>query len=153
MQSLKSLESKRMEIIALLIAFLVPIGVAIWTVRSSAKDTAQQIAALEESTQKQVESIKELARMQIEISTLQLSKELSDARNQYLKMSQKSINQYESRNAMLGAPINEFTSMMHERREKANDLSAEQEYCTKRINMLNSYMERMNAIKDKLDKK
>ena len=68
-------------------------------------------------------------------------------------MSQKSINQYESRNAMLGAPINEFTSMMHERREKANDLSAEQEYCTKRINMLNSYMERMNAIKDKLEKK
>lgn len=142
-----------MEIIALLIAFLVPIGVAIWTVRSSAKDTAQQIAALNESTQKQVESVKELARLQIEISTLQLSKELSDARNQYLKMSQKSINQYESRNAMLGAPINEFTSMMHERREKANDLSAEREYCTKRIDMLNSYMDRMNAIKDKLEKK
>jgi hypothetical protein len=142
-----------MEIIALLIAFLVPIGVAIWTVRSSAKDTAQQIAALNESTQKQVESVKELARLQIEISTLQLSKELSDARNQYLKTSQKSMNQYESRNAMAGALYNELTSMMYERREKANDLSAEQDYCTKRINMLNSYMERMNAIKDKLEKK
>lgn len=141
-----------MEIIALLIAFLVPIGVAIWTVRSSAKDTAMQIAALNESTQKQVESIKELARLQIEISTLQMSKELSDARNQYLKTSQKSMNQYESRNAMVGAPLNEFTSMMYERREKANDLSVEQDYCTKRINMLNSYMERINSIKDKLEK-
>ena len=42
--------------------------------------------------------------------------------------------------------------MMYERREKANDLSAEQDYCTKRINMLNSYMAQMNAIKEKLDK-
>lgn len=91
--------------------------------------------------------------MQLEISTLQMSKELSDARNQYLKTSQKSFNQNENRNSMLGVPFNEITSKMYERREKANDLSAEQDYCTKRINMLNSYMERMNAIKDKLEKK
>lgn len=140
-------------IIITIIGWIITILIAVYAARSGSKDTTKKLAALEESTQKQVESIKELARMQIEISTLQLSKELSDARNQYLKMSQKSINQYESRNAMLGAPINEFTSMMHERREKANDLSAEREYCTKRIDMLNSYMDRMNAIKDKLEKK
>ena len=40
-------------IIALLIAW--------WMSRSSAKETAKQIAALEKSTKKQVESIKELA--------------------------------------------------------------------------------------------
>ena len=37
-----------MDIIAVIIALIVPVGVAIWTVRSSAKDTAKQIAALEE---------------------------------------------------------------------------------------------------------
>ena len=93
-----------MELIAIIIALIVPIGVAIWTVRSSAKDTAQQIAALEESTQKQVESVKELAKLQIEISKLQMSKELSDARNQYLKVSKKSMDQIDNRHAMLGLP-------------------------------------------------
>ncbi len=140
-------------IIISIVGWIITILIAVYAARSGSKDTAKKLAALEESTQKQVESIKELARLQIEISTLQMSKELSDARNQYLKASQKSINQYEGRNSMVGAPINEFTSMMYERRERANDLSTERDYCTKRVNMLNSYMERMNAIKDKLEKK
>ena len=54
-----------MEIIALLVAFLVPIGVAVWTVRSSAKDTA-----------KQIESIKELSRLQMDASIKQVELEI-----------------------------------------------------------------------------
>ena len=136
-----------------IVGWIITILIAVYAARSSAKDTAQQIAALEESTTKQVESIKELAKLQIEISILQMSKELSDARNQYLKVSKKSMDQIDNRHAMLGLPVNEITTMLHERQEKANDLSTEAEYCTKRINMLNSYMERMNSIKDKLEKK
>ena len=138
--------------ISAILSPIIAVLLAWWASSSSAKDTSKQIAALEESTTRQVESIKELARLQLEISTLQMSIELSDARNQYLRTSQKSMNQYESRSAMVGAPLNEFTSMMYERRDKANDLSAEQDYCTKRINMLNSYMAQMNAIKEKLEK-
>ena len=65
-----------MDIIAVIIALIVPIGVAIWTVRSSAKDTAKQIAALEESTTKQIESIKELARLQMDASIKQVELEI-----------------------------------------------------------------------------
>lgn len=65
-----------MELTANIIALIVPIGVAIWTVRSSAKDTAMQIAALEESTTKQVESIKELARLQMDASIKQVELEI-----------------------------------------------------------------------------
>ena len=65
-----------MELVAIIIALIVPIGVAIWTVRSSAKDTAKQIAALEESTTKQVESIKELARLQMDASIKQVELEI-----------------------------------------------------------------------------
>ena len=65
-----------MEIIALLVAFLVPIGVAVWTVRSSAKDTAKQVAALNESTTKQIESIKELSRLQMDASIKQVELEI-----------------------------------------------------------------------------
>ena len=48
--------------------------------------------------------------------------------------------------------MNDFTSMVYEKREKTNELSIDQEHCIKRINMLNSYMERMNDIKEKLEK-
>ena len=65
-----------MEFIAIIIALIVPIGVAIWTVRNSAKDTAKQIAALEESTTKQIESIKELARLQMDASIKQVELEI-----------------------------------------------------------------------------
>jgi hypothetical protein len=65
-----------MEFIAIIIALIVPIGVAIWTVRSSAKDTAKQIAALEESTTKQIESIKELSRLQMDASIKQVELEI-----------------------------------------------------------------------------
>jgi len=65
-----------MDIIAVIIALIVPIGVAIWTVRSSAKDTAKQIAALEESTTKQIESIKELSRLQMDASIKQVELEI-----------------------------------------------------------------------------
>ena len=65
-----------MDIIAVIIALIVPIGVAIWTVWSSAKDTAKQIAALEESTTKQIESIKELSRLQMDASIKQVELEI-----------------------------------------------------------------------------
>ena len=65
-----------MELIAIIIALIVPIGVAIWTVRSIAKDTAKQIAALEESTTKQVESIKALSKQQIDASIKQVELEI-----------------------------------------------------------------------------
>ena len=137
---------------ATILSPIIAVLIAWWMSRSSAKDTAKQIAALEESTTKQVESIKELARLQIEISTLQMSKELSDARSQYIQISKKTMNVLDTRDNMLGIPINDLTSMVFEKREKTNELSIDQEHCIKRINMLNSYMERMNAIKDKLEK-
>ena len=65
-----------MDIIAVIMALVVPIGVAVWTVRSSAKDTAKQIVALEESTTKQIESIKELSRLQMDASIKQVELEI-----------------------------------------------------------------------------
>ena len=65
-----------MELVAIIIALIVPIGVAVWTVRSSAKDTANQIAALEESTTKQIESIKQLARLQMDATIKQVELEI-----------------------------------------------------------------------------
>ena len=107
-----------MEIIAVIIALIVPIGVAIWTVRSSAKDTAKQIAALEESTSKQIESIKELSRMQIEITSIQLQKELTEARTGYLQASEKNMDAINDRFSMVGVPFNDVVARMQDKQEK-----------------------------------
>ena len=55
-----------MTISVSIIGWIITIGVAIYTVKSSAKETDKKIAALEESTTKQVESIKELSRQQMD---------------------------------------------------------------------------------------
>ena len=53
---------------ATILSPIIAVLIAWWMSRSSAKDTAKQIAALEESTNKQVESIKSLSKQQIEAS-------------------------------------------------------------------------------------
>ena len=58
------------------IGWIITIAIAIYTVRSSAKDTAKKIAALEESTTKQVESIKALSKQQIDATIKQVELEI-----------------------------------------------------------------------------
>ena len=59
-----------------IIGWIITIAIAVLSVRSGAKDTAKQIAALEESTTKQVESIKEIARLQMDASIKQVELEI-----------------------------------------------------------------------------
>lgn len=141
-----------MELIAIIIALIVPIGVAIWTVRSSAKDTAKQIAALEKSTTKQIESIKELARIQIEITSIQLQKELTEARTGYLQASEKNMDAINDRFSMMGIPHNEVIARMQDKQEKQKNLSLEQDFYSKKINWTDSYLKRVKELKMKIDK-
>ena len=61
---------------ATILSPIIAVLIAWWMSRSSAKDTAKQIAALEESTTKQIESIKELARLQMDASIKQVELEI-----------------------------------------------------------------------------
>ena len=141
-----------MEMIAIIIALIVPIGVAIWTVRSSAKDTARQIAALEESTTKQVESIKELTLIQTKIAALQLEKETWEARHKWRQLSEESYKAIDNDHSMAGFPMNEYTSMMHQRSERNNHLALEQDFYSKQISLLDGYSKRIKDILNELDK-
>lgn len=141
-----------MELVAIIIALIVPIGVAIWTVRSSAKDTAKQIAALEESTTKQVESIKELARIQIEITSIQLQKELTETRQSYLQASEKNMDAINNRFSMMGIPHNEVIARMQDKQEQQRNLSLERDFYSKKINWTDSYLKRVKELKMELEK-
>ena len=61
---------------ATILSPIIAVAIAWWMSRSSAKDTAKQIAALEESTTKQVESIKALSKQQIEATIKQVELEI-----------------------------------------------------------------------------
>ena len=63
-------------IIIAAITSIITIVIAVISIRSSAKDTAKQIAALEESTTKQVESIKALSKQMVEASIKQVELEI-----------------------------------------------------------------------------
>ena len=50
---------------ATIISPIIAVIIAVWASRKSAKDTAKQIAAIEESTKKQMESMKRLSLLQL----------------------------------------------------------------------------------------
>ena len=60
---------------ATILSPIVAVLIAIWINRKSAKDTAKQIAAIEDSTAKQIESIRKMSKLQAEITSMQLDME------------------------------------------------------------------------------
>ncbi len=67
---------------ATILSPVVAILLAIWAIRSSAKDTAKQMKALEENTARQIENVKGLSRQMIDAAIQQV--ELEIAKNQLL---------------------------------------------------------------------
>ena len=63
-------------IIISIVGWIITILIAVYAARSGSKDTAKKLAALEESTTKQVESIKALSKQQIEATIKQVELEI-----------------------------------------------------------------------------
>lgn len=62
--------------VATILSPIIAVLIAWWMVKSSAKDTAKQLVALEANTSKQIDSIKELSKHQIEASIKQVELEI-----------------------------------------------------------------------------
>ena len=137
---------------ATILSPIIAVLIAWWMSKSSARDTAKQIAALEESTTKQIESIKKLSRIQIEITSIQLQKELTEARTGYLQASEKSMDALVDRSGMMGNPYNDVVARMQDRQEKQKNLSLDRDFYFKKINWINSYLKRVEELKTELDK-
>lgn len=138
-----------MEFIAIIIALIVPIGVAIWTVRSSAKETAKQIAALEESTTKQVESIKALSKQMIEASIKQV--ELEIEKNQLL--AKQSMQEWEEIDKINNSGMASQVQWKEIRMQQFREQKPERDYhlYSKFIDDLEAIKKGLMANKKKLD--
>lgn len=142
-----------MEIIGLLIAFLVPIGVAVWTVRSSAKDTAKKIAALEESTTKQVESIKKLAKIQIKTNQTQIGIELEDTMTKEKQVLMKRWDHVNREYGLNGIPVEVGVAgdFYRNREEKDKNFEYESEFYEKRRKTLMRFQGQLNELTKELE--
>lgn len=139
-------------IIISIVGWIITILIAVYAARSGSKDTAKKLAALEESTQKQVESIKELAKIQTKIAALQIEKEAWEARHRWRQVSEESWSSIEGDDRMAGIPHNEITEMFRHRRERGNHLLAEENFYAKQISSLDGYCNRVKEILIELDK-
>lgn len=139
-------------IIISIIGWIITILIAVYAARSGSKDTAKKLAALEESTTRQVESVKELAKIQTRLAALQFEKETGEARFRLRQKTEETWKSIENRDRMSGVPLNEFTSMMYQRNEKDNHLSLEQDFYSRQLSALDSYCNRVKEILKELDK-
>ena len=137
---------------ATILSPIIAVLLAWWTSRSSAKDTAKQLSALDESTTKQVESVKELTRLQMQIKEIQFNKELTSARYQY-KLALDEIDNLKKLNAsMLGTLHNDFTKEERRRREKEMDLHSKEDYYSSQISLIEGSLQKLNNIRKEVEK-
>lgn len=151
-----------MEILSICISaigVLVAVGLACWTIKSSQKDTAkklaaiekstsEQILALEKSTKEQVDSIKKLARHQIEATIHQIDIEL--AKNVFL--AQQTQEELQGIHEINNSPFSHVSDYRDKEMRKfqeekpQRDLQRYSEY----IQMLEEIKKGLEKYKDKL---
>lgn len=137
--------------ISAILSPIIAVLLAWWASRSSAKATAKQIAALEESTQKQVESVKELAKIQTKLAALQFEKEAWEVRHRWRQVSEETWKSIEDDERMSNIPHNEITEMIRHRRERDNHLLSEEQFYSKQLSSLDGYCKRVKEIMEELD--
>lgn len=123
-------------IIALLIAW--------WMSYSSKKDTAKKIAALEESTQKQVESLKKMLKLQADIATLKLDMDLWDTHFRLHELSGQKGNVLED-NRNIRKEINE--AIVEDMTEEEIDSYNKKVYYNNQLSSLEGHIRRLEEIK------
>ena len=130
---------------------LIAVIIAVWSGISSRKATAKQLSAIKESTAKQVNSIKELTSLQLQISRIQIEKELTNARYQYALIAEVVDNAKKINSSMLGTIHNDFTKEERARREKEMNLSSKEEYYSKQISLLDGSLKKLTNLMKEVD--
>lgn len=151
-----------MEMLGIIIStvgIIVAVGIACWTIKSSQKDTAKklaaleksthdQIAALEKSTKEQVESIKEMSRLQIDATIQQVDVEL--AKNVYL--AQQAQEEQQAIHEINNSPFSQYSDYKEKAISKFQDEKPQRDFqrYSEYIQMLEEIKKGLVKYKDKL---
>lgn len=124
---------------ATILSPIIAVIVAWWMSRSSAKATEKQIA-----------SIKELARIQIETTQLQINKELWEARALYFQASQKKEDMIERDRFLY--QVGGGNDYFRNREEKKKNIEYEGDFHSKQTQVLEKFQNRLNELSKQLEK-
>ena len=131
---------------ATILSPIIAILIAVWAIKSSAKATAKQIDALKDSTTQQVESVKELAKIQIRVAKIQLCKELFDLRTQFEQRKERLSDEEKSEPTTLHMSSEKYTR----REEKRQDLMWNEKNIEKQVQVINKYMSQLDKLVESL---
>ena len=143
---------------ATILSPIIAVLIAWWTVRSSAKDTAKKISALEESTReqisaleasttKQVESVKELTKIQIELSILQTEIQYKEVHDYHKILSQR-VEEDAKKNQF----SNQYGSIdaIRQEQNRIRDIGDDQFKALKRFRYLYEQLAKLNDLKKRI---
>lgn len=135
-------------IILTVIGWIITIAIAVCTVKSNAKDTDKKLAALEESTTKQIESVKELTKIQIELSILQGNAELRKIAARHKNLTQKVNDELKD-----DFFVNQHEAILDSLRQKENrrrDLIDENDMALNELKETHELLAQLNALKKRI---
>jgi hypothetical protein len=138
---------------ATILSPIIAVLIAWWTVWSSSKDTAKKIAAIQENTTKQVESVKQLAKIQIKTTQIQMNLELRDSMIKERQVLEKRRDHVCREYGADGMPveIGVAADFYRNREEKDKNLEYEREFYGKRRETLMRYQEQLNEVSKELE--
>ena len=144
---------------ATILSPIIAVLIAWWTVRSSAKDTAQKISALEKSTSeqiralegsttKQVESVKELTRIQIDLSILHGNTELKKIAARHKNLTQKVYD--ESRDDMAFNQTGIHFDSLRQKENRRRDLEDNNDLALNELKETHELLAQLNNLKKRI---
>ena len=126
---------------------IIAVIVAVVAIYCSSRDTNKKIAAIEDSTAKQIKTVKKLTRLQLELSTMQINKELWESRYRHHQTTQK-----QSSNDGIGAAMRaQLPPSMQDEIRRKEDLSYEEDFLEKQRKVLVSNQKRLSEIQIELE--
>ena len=130
---------------ATILSPIIAILIAVWAIRSSAKDTDRKIKAMRESTAEEVEKLSQLADLQVQALALEL--ELEQVRNRIA--AQQAAEESEESRSIFSCNQLDFRAMMKANFEMRKP-QRDSKYLTAYIQQLNRLSGKLNEIKQQL---
>lgn len=140
-------------IINMILGFLGPIIaviIAIYSSKSSASETEKKINAMAANNAKEIACIKELERLQAEIATIQLEKELWEMRYRWRQNSHELWDSLDDKKYPFTQYSDIAQSKAQEREEKQNSHFYVQEFYMKQMQSIEAYIKRLNSVREEL---
>lgn len=134
---------------ATILSPIIAVLIAWWMVKSTSKDTAKKIDAIERNAIKQIKQLKEVSRLQLQITTIQLNKELWDATKNY-QINNEQVEDLDGRNASFYV-MAYGNEALERKKERNKDFILKRNFYSEQEKVLKKFLSQLENIKKQLE--